>query len=97
MNARELKAARALLILLHEQADRNPRLRPRLGAFRTALACVELVQAASEPVEPVRAPRLPVIMARPDFAPTAEVPMQTRWTGQPVRGDTLQATLVSPL
>lgn len=46
MTPRELAAARKLLILLHEQADRTPRLRARLPAFRVALACIEAVQAA---------------------------------------------------
>lgn len=67
MNPRELKAARALLILLHEQADRTPKLRPRLAAFRTALACIEAVQAATEPAQPLRVTRS---LRAPELAPT---------------------------
>lgn len=97
MTPYQLRAARTLLLAHHQQADKTPRLHGRRDAYRTALACIEAVMAASEPVRPVRAPRLPIIMSRPDFAPTAEVPMQTRWSGVAVRGDTLLATLVSPL
>lgn len=61
MTHNDLRAARALLLGLHAQADRNPRHKFRLPAIRAALACVELVQQETEPPPPVRVARL-----RPD-------------------------------
>lgn len=49
MTAAELRESRALIMALHQQADITPRLRSRLAAYRTALACIEAVQAATDP------------------------------------------------
>jgi hypothetical protein len=78
MTPAELRAARALLLALHEQADHNPRMRPRIGAFRTALACIEAVQAASEPVRVARR-----ITLRREVQPTVHMDCRPTCYGPP--------------
>jgi len=101
VTAAELEAARVLLLLLHEQADRNPRLRPRLAAFRTALACVEMVQVATKPHPPAHAPGL-LRLERQRFAPTAPAPdlpddMRPTEMASPAWRETMAATQIGGL
>jgi len=73
MTATQLRAARVLLLALHEQADRSPRLRPRLAAFRTALACVEAVQASMEVPDTVMCDLRPTCYGPPSAVHRTEI------------------------
>lgn len=89
MTRDQLTAARNLLLALHAQADQTPRLHGRRDAYRTALACIEIVQAAIGVPLPVRVTR-PLRVA--DAWPPTEW-ARTQYAGMPVRGDTMHATL----
>lgn len=100
MTAAELREARALLIALHKEADAYPAIKWRLRPLRAALACVEVLQAASaEPVAPAHAPGL-LRHQRRRFAPTQVLGLPgceaTEW-GRPEYALTLAATQLGPL
>jgi hypothetical protein len=73
MTNNELRASRALLLALHAQADRSPRLRPRLAAFRTALACVEAVQASLDVPDTVMCDLRPTCYGPPSAVHRTEI------------------------
>lgn len=72
MSPDQLRAARTLLLALHEQADKTARLHGRRDAYRTALACIEIVQAAMAPAPVVHAAPMRRAQAK-RFAPTQEL------------------------
>lgn len=76
MTPADLKAARVLLLTLHSQADASAAKRARLPALRTALACVDAVMAATEPVRVHRS-------LRPRVAPTRSMDLRPTCYGPP--------------